>query len=391
MKKLFCLVLVMFFCIIAYGQNNIPFDRDNWIFESKGYMIENYKGYKSLYLQNGIAYLKDSEFKDGIIEFDVFLQERVAFAGAIFRLVDKHNYEEVYFRSHHSGEPDAFQYSPKFNSNSSWQLYQDKYTGNSNGLIAWKLDGENMGYNAIINFPFDKWLHVKMLVSGKKVAIFLDREKTPSIIIHELKREETFGSIGLRSSSGPSHFANFSYKKMDAPPFPESETPTQKIDPDIVKEWRISTVFKESELNNWAILPSSFMENLEWATLKAEHTGLVNISKLRFRENRESTVLAQVQIHSDKKQIKKLEIGFSDRARIYCNGKILYSGNKNYRSRDYRYLGTIGYFDAVYLPLEKGQNTLTIAVSESGFGWGLQAKLEKLNEVEMIPEVVKDK
>ena len=45
-------------------------------------------------------------------------------------------------------------------------------------------------------------------------------------------------------------------------------------------------------------------------------------------------------------------------------------------SRDYRFLGTIGYFDAVYLQLKKGRNDLWIAVSENFGGWGIKAKLE---------------
>ena len=35
---------------------------------------------------------------------------------------------------------------------------------------------------------------------------------------------------------------------------------------------------------------------------------------------------------------------------------VVYAGDNRYRSRDYRYLGTIGYFDQVYLPLAAGDN-----------------------------------
>ena len=45
-------------------------------------------------------------------------------------------------------------------------------------------------------------------------------------------------------------------------------------------------------------------------------------------------------------------------------------------SRDYRYLGTIGYFDEVFLPLEPGKNELWFAVGENFGGWGLEARLD---------------
>ena len=68
----------------------------------------------------------------------------------------------------------------------------------------------------------------------------------------------------------------------------------------------------------------------------------------------------------------------SDRVRVYLNGRLLFRGDDNYQSRDYRFLGSIGYFDSLYLPLAKGGNELLIAVSEEMGGWGIQAKLEDL-------------
>jgi hypothetical protein len=59
----------------------------------------------------------------------------------------------------------------------------------------------------------------------------------------------------------------------------------------------------------------------------------------------------------------------SDRAVVYLNGRPLYRGDDTYRSRDYRFLGSIGWYDALYLPLEAGENELVIAVSEDLGGW----------------------
>jgi hypothetical protein len=52
------------------------------------------------------------------------------------------------------------------------------------------------------------------------------------------------------------------------------------------------------------------------------------------------------------------------------------AGADDYRSRDYRFLGTIGYFDELYLPLKKGENELIFAVSEDFGGWGIKALFE---------------
>jgi hypothetical protein len=74
-------------------------------------------------------------------------------------------------------------------------------------------------------------------------------------------------------------------------------------------------------------------------------------------------------------ETRVLTLGFSDRAVVYLNGRPLYRGDDTYRSRDYRFLGSIGWYDAVYLPLEAGENELVVAVSEDLGGWGLQARL----------------
>jgi hypothetical protein len=88
-----------------------------------------------------------------------------------------------------------------------------------------------------------------------------------------------------------------------------------------------------------------------------------------------NTAVARVTVFSERTQSKTLAFGYSDRIRVYLNDRLLYTGNNGYRSRDYRYLGTIGYFDSLTLPLQEGRNELWLAVSESFGGWGVQAAL----------------
>ena len=85
-------------------------------------------------------------------------------------------------------------------------------------------------------------------------------------------------------------------------------------------------------------------------------------------------MLARVVVHADRARHVPLELGFSDRAVVHLNGMPLYRGDDSYRSRDYRFLGSIGWFDTVYLPLQAGQNELVLAISESFGGWGVQAR-----------------
>ena len=92
-----------------------------------------------------------------------------------------------------------------------------------------------------------------------------------------------------------------------------------------------------------------------------------------FRTAEADTVFARVTLHAEAKETRRIRFGYSDRVRVYLNGRRLYSGDNTYRSRDFRYLGTIGLFDAIPLRLAAGENELLLAVSEAFGGWGIQA------------------
>jgi len=86
-------------------------------------------------------------------------------------------------------------------------------------------------------------------------------------------------------------------------------------------------------------------------------------------------VFARTTITSSVARTHSLEFGFSDRAVVYLNDQRLFAGDDTYRSRDYRFLGSIGYWYSLELPLEQGDNELAIAVAESFGGWGVMARL----------------
>jgi hypothetical protein len=89
-----------------------------------------------------------------------------------------------------------------------------------------------------------------------------------------------------------------------------------------------------------------------------------------------TAAIAAVKITAAAAGIRKIRFGYSDRVRVYLNGNLLYSGDNTYQSRDFRYLGTIGLFDELYLPLEAGENSLNFVIAETFGGWGIMAAFE---------------
>jgi len=128
-------------------------------------------------------------------------------------------------------------------------------------------------------------------------------------------------------------------------------------------------------------LTSGTKKKFTWSTQTSEASGTINLSRFVKLSDTTNAVVAKLTIESSKEQMKELSFGFSDFVTVYLNDKALYSGSDNFMSRDYRFLGTIGYFDKLFLPLKKGLNELWFVVSENFGGWGVKAKFEDMDGI----------
>ena len=152
-------------------------------------------------------------------------------------------------------------------------------------------------------------------------------------------------------------------------PAPEPEP----AEPGVVRSWHVSDAFSEGELVS-DVLDPGFAGARTWTRLSAEPSGLADLARVSGIRDGRNAVFARVGVTADANRPARLEFGYSDRVVVYLNGRPLYRGSAGYRSRDYRFLGSIGYHDAIYLPLQEGENQLVIGVAEDFGGWGLQAR-----------------
>ena len=367
MKKYLISIIILFVISSNVRSQIISFDSGRWEIKAKEKKIEEYLGRQSLYMQGGFALIKDSLFTDGIIEFDIAFTEDRGFFGAVWRVQDLKNYEEFYVRSHQSDNVDANQYTPVFNDLPGWQLYH----------------GE--GYSAPVKYSFNEWIHVKIIVSGKFAEIFIRNMDEPVIQINELKREVKSGQVGLKVNNfAGAHFSNFSYSAIEKPTLKKKPTKQAKTPKGTIKSWFVSNVFDERTLKYEYALQQFKKDKLTWTKLECEKTGIANLARIQGVENTKNTVYLKITIMSEKSQVKKFSFGYSDRVFVYLDDMLFYSGTNSYKSRDYRYLGTIGLFDELYLPLKQGANELLMAVSESFGGWGVIAKFEDMKGIEIV-------
>lgn len=370
MMKFSACIATAFLCALvssvdAHSQT-VPFDSDRWEIRARENRVEDHLGRRSLYLKSGLAVVKDSQFTDGIIEFDIAVTGEQGFAGALWRMQDLDNYEEFYIRPHQSGNPDANQYQPVFNGMAAWQLYH----------------GE--GYGAPVRYDFNQWMHVKIVVSGRNAEVYIKDMATPALFVNEQKRETKPGKVGLSVGNfAPAWYANFSFQPMTSPPLKGKAKAIEAAPGGTVMSWMVSSAIDGKSLEKKYQLTAPDKQKLNWKKLDCEITGLANLARLQGIVEGRNTVFVRLIIQSDREQVKKIKFGFSDEVKAYFNDRLIWGGSDIYRSRDYRFLGTIGLFDELYLPLKKGSNELWLAVTENFGGWGVKAMFEDMEGIEI--------
>lgn len=178
------------------------------------------------------------------------------------------------------------------------------------------------------------------------------------------------------------HFANFRYQKLEQPVLTGTPQERKALPEHLVTQFAVSGTVPESLVAEATSLPRGKLGD-SWTSIGVENNGVANLARAATFSREANTVFARINIRSERDQVKKLNFGYSDRVRVFLGDKPLYAGNNTYRTRDYRYLGTVGLFDQLFLPLKAGDNELYFAVSESFGGWGIMAAFEDMTDIEI--------
>ena len=321
--------------------------------------MENVAGQDAIYLRNGRIDLREVEFATGTIEFDIMTHGERGFGGIRWHVQQgKNSHEEFYIRPHMSGKPDANQYTPVFSGVSGWQLYF----------------GSN--YSTPVSYTFGEWMHIKVVVAEEQAEVYIGSDK-PVLVIDDLKGDFGTGGLSLYANMSAFYFSNFRYQKQDTPVLTGSPKERQDLPKHLVSRFSVSGAVSETLVAETLSLPHNELPD-QWTSLDVEKNGIANLARAANRTREANTVFARISIHSDSVQIKKLHFGYSDRVRVFLDEQAIYAGNNGYQTRDYRYLGTVGLFDQLYLPLKAGKNELYFAVSENFGGWGIMAAFEDM-------------
>jgi hypothetical protein len=270
------------------------------------------------------------------------------------------------------GSSDAIQYTPVLNTGLNWQIY--------NGS----------GFTGAVEIPKDVWFHMRLEVAGAQAKLYVKEMDKPALVMNDLKSGVQHGQVALAVLTGATYFSNFEIRTTPDAPWERQLPP---MPPGTLTKWSLSPSYDALARNLERPLPPAESDAIRWQEVEAEPPGFVVIN--RYRESPHPRVsfasdfskrlepqpgmkvaYARTSIASDRDQLKKLYIGYSDDVSVFLNGKILFRGRSAQNFRDPAFLGIVNpENDAVYLPLKKGGNELLLAVSELGGGWGFICRL----------------
>jgi hypothetical protein len=338
----------------------IPMTADHWEAKENAEFFRQLGFFHGLMrLNSGEASLKGITFSDGTIEFDVNTVGRGA-PGIAFRQQDEDSFELLYFRP----DPNC----PAFRACM-------QYAPETHGVLLWDLFPQ---YQTRAPLRENGWNHIKMVVSGRRMNVFVNDAPSPTLEIGRLEGDVTTGGLRLQ---GPGTFANM----VITPGALDGLSPEPARDPSdgnrgLIRRWRLSPF---SSLPNGKNPMYSEMPDASqaWKTISTERNGLVNLSReygLPVRSPDRAVAWLRTTISSDGKQTKKVDIGWTREVWVFVNGKLVYA-DKNLFDQEAARKAPDGRCSlengALALPLEAGANEVAVAVANNFFGWGLMLRL----------------
>jgi hypothetical protein len=209
--------------------------------------------------------------------------------------------------------------------------------------------------------------------------------KEPALVMDDLKSGVQKGALALHVLTGATYFSNFEFRETPAASW-QRHLPAMPAG--TLTKWSLSPSYDALARDLERPLSAAESAAIQWQDVEAEAPGFVVLYRYREAPHIRVTfatdfskrldpqpgtkvLYARTTIDSERDEVRKLYVGYSDEVSVFLNGRILYRGRSAQNFRDPGFLGIVNAEnDAVYLPLKKGRNELVLAVSELGGGWG---------------------
>ena len=336
----------------------VPFDAAHWELEGEDTAPATHLGQSALRMHTGGATLRGVDLATGSIEYDISFQAEPAFAGVYFRVDDANNGENFYLRVHKNGGWDATQYMPVVQGHATWQIYS----------------GTDFGSRE--TYAIGGWNHIRVEVYDDAADVFINGRR--SLRIPQLKATSRHGLVQIDATaardntSGQIYYANFRYRVAPNARPADMPAPRAFAPPGLVRTWQVSDELAVAEADRRAAARDWL--GVRWTSLAVEAHGVADLGRVVAKKAGMHVVVARFEVASAEAATKLLKVGYSDVARIYVNGTLLFEGDNRQYSHDPGFLGIVGLHESIAAPLNAGRNDVAFVVEETSGGWAAQAQ-----------------
>jgi len=364
------------------GEIRIPMDPQHWDHDANQVEFVNHRSVPALKGKNGAYYqvfLKNQNFTNGTIEFDVELIGR-GFPGINFRVSeDRKNGENFYIRSFGPVTPETrttLQYAALIDGTSIWDLSDEYQSG------------------AVIHQ--EGWNHVKLVVSGKQMKAYVNDMTRAALVVPELEGWRDSGGISL---SGNVIYANFVIKPNATEGLsPDPGYISTYNDTRYLRTWKVSPP-KDFPIGKDILmpLPSAYGKIVaselpdsatQWSEIKAETRSIINLTRKYGAVGDDARRIAwlKTSIQSSKSQERVINLGFSDEVWVYVNGQLVYVDKNYFGTPSQKAKGRCIVENSSFrIQLKEGENEILIGLANYFYGWGIVARLDDTDGIKIAP------
>jgi len=350
----------------------VPMKADRWISNGNAaFAADDHAPDGVLSISKGPVDVKDLTFRDGTIEFDMYMPDH-GILGMRLRTQNRDNAEALFFRPQKdcNTSPDCMQYMPLEHGAYEWDLFPE--------------------YQSSAPIRTLSWNHFRIVVIGKTMRVYVNRSSKPTLSVDHMEGGALSGGLTF---GGPAKYANLVI--TPAKPLSSAARPAPERKDGFLRHWKISMASVLASVHDpkldaptgvqpsYASMPPN---GNAWKAITADTKGLVNFSH-EVGSAKDGSVIslawAKTTLVSDKAQSKTVQIGWVREIWIYVNGTLVFQdrnidGMPAAKAGDERISLENGTF---LLPLKKGKNEIAIALDDNlpgntqHYGWGMELKL----------------
>jgi hypothetical protein len=350
----------------------IPLVTDNWQASGHATFIAR-EGFPQGILQvtseseEGFVALKDKHFDNGTIEFDIKpVGEEMP--GIRFHQKDGDTADMLYIRvsPYCPASQDCLQYVPIIKGRVLWDVYPQ--------------------YQASAPFHENEWNHIRLVISGRRMNVYVNGQTEPSLRVTHLEGDASTGTIAFE---GTAYYANLTL----APGVTDGLDPKAPVDAAAgdrryLVHWQ-GTDPASMDTTDHLRLSSMPSSGSHWSPVTVDYGGLINLSRFHAPTPKQAppqVIWLRTTVQADREQVRHVAVGWLREIWVYAGGKPVFSGKNLYNKKGGRKApdGRLSLEnDGFDLPLHKGANEIVVAINDNTpdmkgrYGWGFIMRMDQ--------------